>query len=177
MEDQPILKEELGSELTGLNKGEKAKRMKLIAGFSIGLGLFIIITVIIIIASVSGKSDGETEDDFPKDKIGEINLKYDVQTITENTILFGGEFQKGSSDFDVYIDGKQIKYSRYYKFSSLGEHDVHLVLYKNLNMDYMFKDTQDLLSIEMISDNKCKITSMVSTFENCQNLHFYFNRI
>ena len=173
MEDQPTLKEELSSELTGLNKGEKAQKKKLIIGLSIGIGILVIIAVIIIIVAVSGKDDGETEDDFPKDQIGEINLKYDVQTITENTILFGGEFQKGSSDFDVYIDGKQIKYSRYYKFSSLGEHEVHLVLYRNLNMDYMFKDTQDLLSIEMISDNKCKITSMVSTFENCQNLHFF----
>ena len=89
-------------------------------------------------------------------------------------MLYGSEFKKGSSDFDLYIDGKQIKYSRYYTFSTFGQHEVKLILYQNLNMDYMFKDAKDLISIKMKSnDDKCKITSMISTFENCQNLQSF----
>ena len=37
-------------------------------------------------------------------------------------------------------------------------------------MDYMFKDVQSIVSVEMNSDNNCKIFSMISTFENCKSL-------
>jgi hypothetical protein len=37
-------------------------------------------------------------------------------------------------------------------------------------MDYMFKDVQDLISVEMKSDKNCKISSMIRAFENCTNL-------
>ena len=40
-------------------------------------------------------------------------------------------------------------------------------------MDFMFKDIKDLEFIEMISENECQITSMISSFENCENLKFF----
>ena len=50
MEEQPILNEELGSELTGLNKGEKDLKKKLVIGSLIGISILIILAIIIIIA-------------------------------------------------------------------------------------------------------------------------------
>ena len=49
MEDQ-TLKNELSSELTGLNKGDKAKRKKnIIIGVTLGVILLILIIIIIIL--------------------------------------------------------------------------------------------------------------------------------
>ena len=39
-----------------------------------------------------------------------------------------------------------------------------------LNMDNMFKDVSSLISVEIKSFNNTEITSMISTFENCENL-------
>ena len=93
---------------------------------------------------------------------------YDILS-TENTVLLGNEFNK-NSDFDIYIDGTKIKYSKEYKFDSLGKHNVQFKLQSNVNMDYMFKDVQDLVSVEMISEQNCQILSMESTFEICYGL-------
>jgi len=37
-------------------------------------------------------------------------------------------------------------------------------------MDYTFRNVEDIISIEMISEKSGKITSMKSSFENCNNL-------
>ena len=47
---------------------------------------------------------------------------------------------------------------------------MEIKLYEKLNMDNMFKNIKDLISIEMKSENNCQITSMISTFENCNQL-------
>ena len=62
--DVPIntMKGELTSELTGLNKGDKARRMKLIIGLSIGGGVLLIAAIIIIIV-VATKGDDKNEQD------------------------------------------------------------------------------------------------------------------
>ena len=39
----------------------------------------------------------------------------------------------------------------------------------------MFKDVQELISVEMKSDKNCEILSMISTFENCNYLIFNHN--
>ena len=101
--------------------------------------------------------------------IGEINCSYDIKSITQNTKLIGNEFTKDSL-FDLYIDGKKVQYSKEYKFTSLGKHKVQIKLYQSLNMNYMFKDVKDLISVEMNSENNCIIDSMISTFENCNKL-------
>ena len=157
---------ELSSELTGLNKGEKEQRKKqLIIGISVG-AVFIILLIIILIVALSGGSSDDDSSSLPT--IGEINCEYDILS-TEATIILGNEFNK-NSDFDIYIDGTKIKYSKEYKFDSIGKHKVQFKLQNNINMDYMFKDVQDLISVEMISEQNCQILSMESTFENCYGL-------
>ena len=47
---------------------------------------------------------------------------------------------------------------------------INIELYEDINMDYIFKDIQSIVSVEMHSNNNCKIFSMISTFENCKSL-------
>ena len=176
MEEDNIYVNEINSELTGLNKGEKEEKLKKVI-LSITFGAtFLIVVILIIILAVSGSKNSKNNDEKNKDEdipttpiIGEIYCIYDIQSITDSTILFGNEFIK-NSEFDIYIDGKLIKYSKEYKFESIGNHDIQIKLYDSLNMDYMFKDIPEIISVEMKSEDNCEIISMISTFENCENL-------
>ena len=162
MADEPINNEEISSELTGLNKGDKVrKKHQLIIGLSMGGGL-VVVSLIIIIVSLSTKSHEDQSN-----PIGQINCIYNVQTLSEPIPLIGTEFKLGSNSLGIYIDGKQIKYSKEYQFDSRGTHNIEIKIYSKLNMDYMFKDIKDLVSVDMISEKNCQITSMVSSFENC----------
>ena len=107
--------------------------------------------------------------------IGEINSIYDIQNSDKKTQLLGKEF-KFNIDYrlDIYINGKKIKFSKEYKVNDIGETNIKFKLYYDLNMDYMFKDVSDLISIEMISENNCKILSMNSTFENAKALNQFY---
>ena len=167
--DDPIIQEDINSELTGINKGEKEERRKqLIIGVAVGV-LFLAIIIFIIVVAASGSKGGGGDDDTPYPVFGEINCLYEIRTTTENTLLLSNEFVKNSG-FDIYIDNKKIKYSKEYKFTSVGNHNVKIKLYEGINMDYMFKDIKELLTVEMISEDNCQILSMISTFENCFNL-------
>ena len=162
MDDVPII-EELNSELTGLNKGDKLKiKKEFIIGLIAALILLLIILIIIIVILSKG-------DKNKKHRIGEINLIYDVDRITIKTKILGDDYVK-NSDFDIYINGKLIKYSKEFLFSQTGQNKVKILLYDNLNMDYMFKDIQNLISINMTSSLTCQISSMISTFENCKKI-------
>ena len=175
MDENPVIKEELGSELTGFNKGEKEERKKQIMFTIIGTIIFIILCILVIILvsnteSNKSKDKNDEEEDVKKIIVGEINCIYDIGSSSQNTALLGKEFNK-NSEFDIYVDGKIIKFSKEYKFESVGIHNVSIKLYGDINMDNMFKDVEDLNQIELISENNCQITSMISTFENCFNLY------
>ena len=43
-------------------------------------------------------------------------------------------------------------------------------------MDYMFKDVYNLKSVEIISNKNLEILSMISSFENCENLEKVKNK-
>ena len=158
---------ELNSELTGLNKGEKQQKIKqLIIYISIGaVGLIALIVLIVLVAKSKGSDSKKT--------IGEINCDYEVKTITQNTQLLGKEFNIRNNQFDIYIDGKKIKYSKEYKFKTADSHKVQIKIYDKINMDNMFKGVSELVSVEMISSKNCQILSMTSTFENCENLRSF----
>ena len=161
---------ELSSELTGLNKGEAEHKKKLLIGGMVAAIILIILITIIIIVSTSGKSENEEEPDYSKlTKLGEINCIFDVNSITQPTEILGNEFVKNSK-FNIIIDEKSIKYSKEYLFSKTGEQNVQFIIYEDFNMDNMFKNLNNLLSVNMISDKNVKITSMISSFENCNSL-------
>ena len=169
MEEEPINTNELNSELTGLNKGEKEKKLKQLIIYTSSGTLILIILIVLIIVLTQSK-DSDSDSDSKKNIIGEINCIYDIRSF--KTKLFGDEFEK-DSNFDIYIDGRIIKYSKEYTFDSITTHNVQIKLFGDLNMDYMFKDVADLIEVRMESENNFKILSMISTFQNCENLNFF----
>ena len=170
MDDAPLTAEELNSELTGLiTDDSKQKKTKIMMAIGAAALILILIIIIIIIASTSSS---KSSDDNGKPFFGEIRCIFDIQTTSQNTKILGDEFVK-NDDFDILIEGKIIKFSKEYKFNSTGIHDVQIRLYGGINMDYMFKGVEDLISVDMKSENKGPILSMVSTFEDCASFNHF----
>ena len=156
---EEIISAEFNSELTGFNKDQNPqKKNKILIALSIFVVLTVSILLIVIIVltlpqnnkSNDNANEPEEEDEYEEEDdeedqdnpkipyIGEINAIYEVQTNTRNTNLFGNEFSK-ESDFDIYIDGRFIKYTKEYKFCSLGKHILNIKLFNGLNMNYLVK--------------------------------------
>ena len=172
-DDLAISENEISSQLIGLeDQGILAKRTKLIVVGSVALAILFVALIIIIAASSSKKSRGgrgQKPDEDLKDILGEISCTYDVQSKSKNTMLISNEFKK-STNFDIEIDGQKIKYAKDYRFEETGLNSVKFLLYEPINMDFMFKDVSDIISINMISNNNLEIISMISAFEDCQRL-------
>ena len=131
----------------------------------IGVPIVLVIIIIIVLIIILAKEDKKSS----HDSIGEILCTLDIDSNTKETDILGSEYNKQSS-FDIYIDDNLSKYSKKYIFKTTGIHEVKIVLYENINMDYMFKNVKSLISIEMNSTSNASIISMISTFENCINL-------
>ena len=181
MEDGEMNEGELSSELTGLNKGQTAlDKKKLMIGIGI-VGALIIIAVIIAVAVSTSKKKGEekgkdkSQDDDDKEKtvIGEIRCLLDVSSSFRETMIIGEDYSK-KSEFDIFVDDNKLgKYSKTYTFNTTGSHNVTIKLYEDINMDYMFKGLDDIIAVYLTSNGKCQITSMISTFEKCENLYLF----
>ena len=170
MEDEITAENELSSELTGLNKGEHAKKKKLMIGIGIGATILIILIIIIAIIVSSGGSNKET--DYSKLEIlGQINCTYDIDFTTKPTQILGEEFVK-NGDFAIKINDQFIKYVKEYTFSSTGKNEVQFLLYKEISLDKMFSNLTKLISVDLFSEKNLKITSMISVFEGCKNLEY-----
>ena len=133
MEEQILQQKELSSELTGLNKGNNTiiNRKFLIILISGVLLISLIIAIIIIFS--------KNRENTPKNAliIGEINCIYDIEIISQKSILLGNNFKK-ESDFVLYIDGIEVKYSKEFKFNTTGLHEIQIKLYSDIKMDNMF---------------------------------------
>ena len=126
--EEPITQNEISSELTGLNKGEKERKKQIIIGIAAGVLLLAIIIFIIVVAASSSKGEDDDDEDPEYPAIGEINCIYEIRSTTQNTLLLSNEFVKNSG-FDIYIDNKKIKYSKEYKFESVGNHNIKIKLW------------------------------------------------
>ena len=143
---------------------------KIILGASVGAAILILLIIIIII--VASGSKGGKNYDISK-KIGEIICTYDYDYYSsKETQILSDKFSK-KSEFDIYIGDKKIKYTKKYKFNENEELKVRFVLFGDINMDYMFVDLPLLLTVNMISEKNAKISSMISAFENCENLNTF----
>ena len=109
------------------------------------------------------------EDNTGLPQLGTIDCIYNIIDISQGTQLLGANFLK-TFNMDMTIDGKKVNYLKKYKFESTGEHQVQFIIYKNFQMNNMFKDVSTLTSVEMKSDKNCEIRSMIGTFQNCENL-------
>ena len=129
-----------------------------------GTTLFILIFIItLIIVNSTGKtSENEKMSQIP---LGEITCKFDIESIENKISIIGSEYEK-NSDFSIVVDGKKLnEYIKEYLFSEIGEHEIKIELYEDLNMNYMFKNIKNLKSVEMYSNSSIKILSMIGTFE------------
>ena len=149
-----------------ISDSNKTKINKKLISLIVIISLIIIsIIIIILIVVLSSSKSNKTE-------IGQINCNYDVKIKNKEINILGEEFKK-DSEFDMFIDGKLIKYSKKYVFDQEKTYQIQFKLYGNLNMDFMFKNIDSLISIEMISEKFAKINTMVSSFENCINLETF----
>ena len=137
-----------------------------------GIILFFIISIVIVIIIITKKSSNNNNDnENEKPVIGRIKCIYDT-LYNKGIQILGEEFNK-NSDFGIYINGTKMKYLKIYDLSKYETNFIEIRLYSDLNMDYMFKGVSLLKSVEMISLNDTKIISMISTFENCENMEFF----
>ena len=137
------------------------------------ISLIVIAIIIIIIIVALSSSEDKNEEEEEKNKIspkGEIICEYDVKSTEINTIILGQNFTK-PTDFEIEINGEIINYNKEHKFNSFGK---NIVIFKlnneDINMNYMFKDISSLISVNMTSEKDVKINSMISSFDNCENL-------
>ena len=161
MDDDHFGGEEIRSELTGFNKGGDMdqKKKQIIIGVAFSAILVIILVIIIVLATMNPKKKTKY--------IGDINCVYDIQTL--EAMIISDEYKK-STEFDIYVNENLIKYEKRHKFSKTGKYNITIKIYNEAKLDYMFKGVKDLTSVEMESNNKGVIQSMISTFENCENL-------
>jgi surface protein len=154
--------------LGGLPKWKKY----LIIGSVISV-FFIIFLIIIILIATSGKSGDDNksdEEEVKKTKIGQFMCTYDISNKQMALKILGDNF-KNEGNIGIKIGDKEIKFSKEYKFDEKDDGKIEFEIYSPINMDYMFKDVSALISITMLSNNDAKVTSMISTFENCENLN------
>ena len=165
-------------------KNEQLKRKDrtyILKKFICNNGLVLIITIISLYFLLINKDTNKGKDNHKNfieisneknEVLGEINCVYEVSSLNRKVPLFGKEFIK-SSNFSVYLDSKLIQFSKEYEFKTLGKHDLKILLYEDLNMDYMFKEVPNLVSINMTSNKNCKILSMISTFQNDHSFIYF----
>ena len=172
MDDKEFIINDFGSmnsdKLKTIEKEKNNKKYYYIIGGVISVIIISIIIIIILLFSLSGSTP--TSDKKLNIVIGTINCTFEINTISSKISIFGNEFKK-ESDFDIYIDDKKLNYySKEYLFDKIGLHTINIELFEDINMNYMFKDINNLISLEMNSENNGKILSMESTFENCNSL-------
>ena len=167
-EEIQIGENDLNIELTGfINNGDKKKRNKIITILVVVAALFLLPLVSIIIVLVTMKS-GE-EEKFDNEQLTKISCVFDVSSNSKPTVILGKQFVNNTA-INILIEGEDIGYTKEYLFNSTGKHNVQFIMNDTINMDYIFKGVDSLLSVSMISNKLNKITSMISSFENCSSL-------
>ena len=168
-ENDENIQDYLVNDFSSSNLGEKFPKIQkkyLIIG-AILLFFIIIFAILIIFLITNEKSENK------QNIIGQINCIYknEIHSLEEIKIL-GDNFEKNSI-FEIYIDGKKIKFTKTYKFSNFKEHKIEYHLFEEINMKKMFQNISSLISVEMISNKNCKILSMLGSLENCINLESF----
>ena len=173
MEEQ---NEQFVNDFSTENLGISEKKNKLpinniiiIGGIALSVVIIVALILIIILTRKHSSSSSQEWENLPV--IGTISCMYDVSPEVRPTTILGQEFVK-KSKFDIFINGNRIKYDKVYEFTIFGSTKIEFKLHENINMDYMFKGVDSLITVEMSSENNnnTKILSMISTFENCVNL-------
>ena len=164
-EDVDLKEEEI---LGGKKKKELSASIKIIIIISILFLLILSITIIIFLNDDNlGKNDKNNKNNI--NKKSEILCVYDIQE-NKNIQIIGDNFKK-ETYIDIVVNGKKTSFAKQLLFNITGNCEITYIIYGDeLNMDYMFQNIDSLISIKMKSNESLFVTSMISTFENCQNL-------
>jgi hypothetical protein len=170
-EDNEEQKEPFNVDNVEVNLNEKKKTIPLPLIGGILLFLILLLIALILINSSDDSSQKEKGKEISKKILGEINCIFKIDKIDYKTEIIGKEFKK-QSDFSIIIDEeRQETFDKEYLFKGIGEHQVKIELYEEINMDYMFKGIKNLKSAVMVnSTSDINILSMIGTFENCELL-------
>ena len=137
------------------------------------IGLLILIFQVLDKKSTSKSDEKHNPPEKNMTISGEIICIYSIGDINSKTPLLSQEFENKNTINDIYIDDNKIDYCTEYKFSTTGRHTIKYILNSEIILDNMFKDIQNIKSIESMNvypDSKVKILSMISTFEGCSSL-------
>ena len=133
---------DFSSEEIKQSKTMSPKMKKIIIGVAISLLLIIVISIIIISLLPSKKDDRNDEEDGNNNipnSFGTITCIYDINDISKETLLLSNDYIK-ESNFEIYIEDKQIPYSKSFKFSKMEKYIVKFELYEDISLNNMFKN-------------------------------------
>ena len=140
--------------------------------------IIIIGVILIVFLSTSGDSNTDNSDSTPDieptpeeyGNFGQINCTYKVSDINNPIKIINNKFIQ-KERLTIIIDNNIIPFTSSYKFNTKGNHSVtYIINYKNIDMNYIFKDILSLISVVMVSENSIIINNIENAFENCQNL-------
>lgn len=143
-----------------IDQDTKERRQKkiLIIGIVIG-GVLIAGGVLCLILYLAGVFE-------PSPVKGQILCTYSIGNAKEINIL--GENFGGLSTVEIYYKDKKIEKSTKFTFDEDGDQVLRFDVLGDLNMSYMYQNVTELKKVVMTSEKeKGKITSMISTFEEC----------
>ena len=137
MEDKPL---EDDFTLGDVMETKEPKLTKKTIFILVGIISFIVVVSIIIIIVATSKDSPKPEDSKEEDekeptelsKIAQISCTYDISTIKNAINIINDEYVK-SSKFYIFINGKNIPFSKKYKFENYGENLVIFDIYENIN--------------------------------------------
>ena len=138
----------------------------------ISIGVLVILLLIIILVAISNSTSKKSEEDgIDESKVtANISCLFDIDQISEKTGILGKDFVKPNK-FNILLDKKKIGFFREYEFSEPGQHILSFLFYdRSINLDNMFTGIKSLLSADINSTKNVSITSMKSTFEDCEYL-------
>ena len=128
-----------------LNKNKKFSLFRKFIFFGVILLVWIIIMITELVIVLS-------KDDIVN-RIGEINCIYEIYDSSQNISILNEEFNINNI-YKIIIDNNiTIPTSeKIYEFNSSGNHTVKFIFYEDINMDNMFKNLTNLISVYMSSE-------------------------
>ena len=117
------------------NKNKKINQLVIFTIITAISALFIFVIILLLKLPNSQKNRNRILSQTKK-AIGEISCIYNVNEIDKEISLFGDTFIK-QSEFDIFIDGEMINFTKKFKFNEEGNHIIRIDLYENLDMNYM----------------------------------------
>ena len=150
---------------------QSGKYWKMILSFSIVLIIIIILGIIVIYLSVLDFEDNQIK----------ITCKYYITNSNNVEQIVSNEFKDYTkSNISIYIDGQLKEYNNTQKFSDKGSHTVIFLVNRILKLENMFKNIENLISINISSHYGYLNASLSYAFSNCiklENISFYINTL